>query len=87
MGGIVGRVGGRINRGARGRAGVEDQTAVRLRHAAMQAIARFGWHTWVSYEPSIGAVDWLPWMRWLSWAAAGGEASSGARPTHPSWMH
>ncbi len=65
---------------------VEDQAAADSRVQAMADIARFGWSTWVSYEPAIGPVEWAPWMRFLSWAVAGGEAGRGARPVHPAWL-
>ncbi|MGN7883660.1 phage Gp37/Gp68 family protein [Ensifer sp. 22460] len=61
---------------------VEDQKRADERQGLMLEVANSGWHTWVSYEPAIGPVDWKDW-RFLRWLVSGGE--SGPRPTHPDW--
>lgn len=63
-------------------ASVEDQKRAVKRRPPMSRIAAQGWHTFVSYEPAIGPVDWLGW-EFIKWMISGGE--NGPRPTHPVW--
>lgn len=66
---------------------VEDQVRADERHDALEALAAFGWNTWVSYEPALGAVEWEPWS-FIRWLVSGGESDSdgkSARPSHPDW--
>lgn len=64
---------------------VEDQPAADERRSAMEALAEMGWHTWVSYEPALGPVDWRPWMLFLHWAVGGGESGKRARGMDVAW--
>lgn len=63
---------------------VEDQHRADDRRAHMAALAAAGWHTFVSYEPALGPVDWTGW-EFLSGIISGGESGPRARPTHPDW--
>lgn len=71
---------------------IEDQTRADERHDALEALAAFGWNTWVSYEPALGPVDWharaRPSWSFIRWLVSGGESDSdgkSARPSHPDW--
>ncbi len=59
---------------------IADQALPPVREAR-----RRGWHTWVSYEPALGPVDWQPWLPHIEWLVAGGESGPQARPMHPAW--
>lgn len=61
-----------------------DAAAADAAHPHMARLAMNGWRTFVSYEPSLGPVDWSGW-EFLSWLIAGGEAGPSSRPSHPSW--
>lgn len=63
---------------------VEDQRWADGRMDPMTEIAARGWRTFVSYEPALGAVDWVGW-EFLSWLISGGESGPSARPSHPDW--
>ena len=63
---------------------VEDQECADERRPHMERIAAAGWHTFVSYEPALGPVDWSGW-EFLSWLISGGESGQHARPSHPDW--
>ncbi len=64
---------------------VEDQTRADERRDHLGPLARkYGWHTFVSYEPALGPVDWIGW-EFLGWLISGGESGPGARPSHPDW--
>lgn len=63
---------------------VEDQARADERSRALAEIASKGWHTFVSYEPALGPVDWSGW-EFLGWLISGGESGHGARPSHPDW--
>ena len=43
-------------------------------------------HRFVSYEPSLGPVNWDGWQDIVDWLIAGGESGPEARPTHPNWL-
>jgi len=61
---------------------VESQTAADERREYLrqcQADVKF-----VSYEPSIAAVDWDGW-EFVDQIIGGGESGPGARPSHPDW--
>lgn len=62
----------------------EDQEQADLRRPDMQRIAAAGWHTFVSYEPALGPVDWSGW-EFLKQLISGGESGPKARPSHPDW--
>lgn len=74
------RIGFTIEAKASGLAGV------RLYH--LDQLARAGWQTFVSYEPALGPVDWLPWLQkgTIGWLIAGGESGAQARAPHPDWF-
>jgi protein gp37 len=52
---------------------------------------------WVSYEPALGPVDFIPYLdpscaafnrlenARVDWVVCGGESGPGARPMHPDW--
>lgn len=61
---------------------VEDQTRADERRDDLRALAARGWHTFCSYEPALGPVEWHGW-EFLSWMISGGE--NGPRPSHPDW--
>ncbi len=64
---------------------VEDQPRADERRGYLGPLARrYGWRTFVSYEPALGPVDWIGW-EFLSWMISGGESGKGARPSHPDW--
>lgn len=63
----------------------EDQAAADARRGDMAALAAAGWHTFVSYEPALGPVDWDGW-EFLRWLVSGGESGPHARPSHPDWF-
>lgn len=65
-------------------ASVEDQYRADDRRPHMAALAAAGWHTFVSYEPALGPVDWTGW-EFLTGIISGGESGARARPTHPDW--
>lgn len=62
----------------------EDQPRADERREAMEALARMGWLTWVSYEPALAAVNWKGW-EFLKWMVSGGESGKHARPAQPDW--
>jgi protein gp37 len=45
------------------------------------AVVRF-----VSYEPALERVDFMPWLDRIHWIIAGGENSGGARPSDAAWF-
>jgi protein gp37 len=67
---------------------VEDDERARLRLPwllKIQAAVR-----WVSYEPALGPVNWLPWLHYelrqrIQWVVIGGESGRGARPFDLAW--
>ena len=63
---------------------VEDQENADRRRRWMEILARDGWHTWVSYEPALGDVDWSGW-EFIKWMVSGGESGDEANPSHPYW--
>jgi protein gp37 len=65
---------------------VERQQEADERRPHLEALARMGWNTWVSYEPALGPVDWSGW-EFVKWMVSGGESDHGgnARPSHPDW--
>lgn len=65
---------------------VERQQEADERRPHLEALARMGWNTWVSYEPALGPVDWSGW-EFIRWMVSGGESDHGgdARPSHPDW--
>jgi protein gp37 len=63
---------------------VEDQTRADQRRPAMHGLADLGWHTWVSYEPALGPVDWTGWQ-FTGWIVSGGESGEGSRPSDADW--
>lgn len=65
---------------------VERQQEADERRPHLEALARVGWNTWVSYEPALGPVDWTGW-EFIKWMVSGGESDHGgnARPSHPDW--
>ena len=63
---------------------VEDQTRADERREPLRAIANMRWHTWVSYEPALGHVNWTDW-HFIHWLVSGGESGPNARPSHPDW--
>lgn len=40
---------------------------------------------WVSYEPALELVDFIPYMKGLDWIVVGGESGPGARPFDIEW--
>jgi protein gp37 len=62
----------------------EDQEQADLRRPHMERVAAAGWHTFVSYEPALGPVDWSGW-EFLKQLISGGESGPKARPSHPDW--
>lgn len=63
---------------------VEDQTRADERVSHMRAISEAGWRTVVSYEPTLGPVDWSGW-EFLRWLIDGGESGPGARRSQLDW--
>lgn len=65
---------------------VERQQEADERRPHLEALARMGWNTWVSYEPALGPADWIGW-EFIKWMVSGGESDHGgdARPSHPDW--
>lgn len=63
---------------------VEDQKNADIRRPHLAALAEAGWTTWVSYEPTLGPVDWTGW-EFIRWLVCGGESGPKARPMHPDW--
>lgn len=64
---------------------VERQQEADERRPHLEALARMGWNTWVSYEPALGPVDWSGW-EFARWMVSGGESGPDARPSHPDWF-
>jgi protein gp37 len=62
----------------------EDQPRADERRDGLAGIAAQGWTTFVSYEPSLGSVDWVSW-EFVKWLISGGESGPRARPSHPDW--
>ena len=63
---------------------VERQQEADERRPHLEALARMGWNTWVSYGPALGPVDWRGW-EFIRWMVSGGESGPDARPSHPNW--
>ena len=63
---------------------IEDQRRADERRPHLAALAAAGWRTWVSYEPSLGPIDWRGW-EFVKWIVSGGESGPRARPSHPDW--
>lgn len=65
---------------------VEDDHHAKMRLPYLRKIKEAGWPTFVSYEPSLGHVDWAPWMDCIDWLIAGGESGRGARHPDGAWF-
>ena len=67
---------------------VENQEMALARLPHLQRLAQAGLPTFVSYEPALSAVKWLPWLKdgTIGWLIAGGESGAQARPPHPEWF-
>jgi protein gp37 len=65
-------------------ASAERQQEADERRPHLEALARMGWNTWVSYEPALGSINWPGW-EFIKWMVSGGESGPGARPSHPDW--
>lgn len=66
---------------------VEDQAAADTRYDPMRELHNAGWTTFVSGEPLLGSVNWLPWLRFaIDWLILGGESGPHARPTDIAWI-
>lgn len=63
---------------------VERQQEADERRPHLEALARMGWNTWVSYEPALGPVDWPGW-EFIKWMVSGNESGPESRPGHPQW--
>lgn len=63
---------------------VENQPWANKRRDHLRDLAQAGWNTFVSYEPSLGPVDWSGW-EFIKWMISGGESGADARPSHPYW--
>ena len=63
---------------------VERQQEADERRPHLETLAKAGWNTWVSYEPTLGQVDWSGW-EFIRWLVSGGESGPKARPSHPDW--
>ena len=46
----------------------------------------FGVRWFVSYEPALGPVDFMPGMPGIAWLIVGGESGAGARPMPEAWV-
>ena len=46
----------------------------------------FGVRWFVSYEPALGPVDFMPGMPGIAWLIVGGESGVGARPMPEAWV-
>lgn len=58
----------------------------------LRPLAEGGWHTFVSCEPCLSAIDLRPWLArtyrtnpWLSWIVCGAETGPHARPMELDW--
>ncbi len=65
-------------------ASIENNMRALERWWAMKQIHDLGCHTWVSYEPALGGVDWSRWD-FLRVLMCGGESGIQARWMHPDW--
>jgi protein gp37 len=63
---------------------VENQATADARKQPIEALAKLGWVTFVSYEPALELVDWSGW-EFLKWLIIGGESGTGARPFDVDW--
>lgn len=63
---------------------VERQQEADERRPHLEALAKMGWNTWVSYEPALGPVDWSGW-EFIKWMVSGNESGPQSRPGHPDW--
>ena len=46
----------------------------------------FGVRWFVSYEPALGPIDFMPGMPGIAWLIVGGESGAGARPMPEAWV-
>lgn len=46
----------------------------------------YGVRWFVSYEPALGPIDFLPGMPGIAWLIVGGESGTGARPMSEAWV-
>jgi protein gp37 len=61
---------------------IENQQRALERWEAMQALAKAGWQTAISYEPALGEVDWEAWD-FIKLLICGGESGQQARVMAP----
>lgn len=65
---------------------IEDQRAADERLPYMAWLSsEFGFQTFVSCEPLLGAVELGAYAEILDWVIVGGESGAGARPMRPEW--
>jgi protein gp37 len=65
---------------------IENRDAFEARAEALFATHRFGWRTFVSFEPAIEPVAFTGLMPAIGWLIVGGESGPDARPCDLAWI-